>query len=83
MDLDAILFTILIQQGIVLARLMLLHRMAIMYHGLHFPLGETYSLLRASVYQFACNEVAPLAESMDVNNAFPYELWKKLGQIGP
>ncbi len=53
-----------------------------MYHGLHFPLGETYSLLRESVFQFACNEVSPLADSMDINNAFPGALWKKLGNIG-
>ena len=53
-----------------------------MYHGLQFPLGETYSLLRESVFQFACNEVSPLADEMDINNSFPESLWKKLGSIG-
>lgn len=53
-----------------------------MYHGLQFSLGEMYSLLRESVFQFACNEVLPIADSIDIDNAFPNALWKKLGNIG-
>jgi isovaleryl-CoA dehydrogenase len=53
-----------------------------MYHGLKHNLGETYELLRDSVYQFASNEIAPIAASIDETNAFPNHLWKKLGDLG-
>lgn len=53
-----------------------------MYHGLQFPLGETYNLLRESVFQFASREIAPLAHSIDQTNTFPTPLWKKLGDMG-
>jgi isovaleryl-CoA dehydrogenase len=50
--------------------------------GLHYQLGETYDMLRDSVYQFARTEIAPLASQIDVNNAFPNQLWRKLGNMG-
>lgn len=53
-----------------------------MYTGLNHQLGETYDLLRDSVYQFAQSEIAPLAASIDESNQFPNELWKKLGDMG-
>ena len=53
-----------------------------MLHGLNHALGETYDLLRDSVYQFAQTEIAPLAASIDADNAFPNELWPKLGAMG-
>ena len=53
-----------------------------MYHGLPHSLGETYDLLRDSVYQFAKQEIAPIAAQIDIDNAFPYPLWKKLGDMG-
>ncbi len=53
-----------------------------MHHGLDHQLGETYDLLRDSVYQFARREIAPLAEQIDVDNAFPHPLWRKLGDMG-
>lgn len=53
-----------------------------MYTGLQYQLGETYDLLRDSVYQFAQREIAPLAAQIDHNNAFPNPLWRKLGDMG-
>ncbi len=53
-----------------------------MHLGLQHQLGETYDLLRDSVYQFASREIAPIAAQIDHDNAFPYPLWRKLGDIG-
>ena len=53
-----------------------------MHTGLQHQLGETYDLLRDSVYQFASREIAPIAAQMDIDNAFPHPLWKKLGDMG-
>lgn len=53
-----------------------------MFTGLNHQLGETYELLRDSVYQFAQTEIAPLAAQIDEKNAFPNDLWKKLGDMG-
>jgi len=53
-----------------------------MHSGLHYQLGETYDLLRDSVYQFARHEIAPLAAKIDVENTFPNQLWRKLGDMG-
>lgn len=53
-----------------------------MHIGLQYQLGETFDLLRNSVYQFAQNEIAPLAAEIDKENAFPNPLWLKLGAMG-
>ena len=53
-----------------------------MQTGLNFHLGETYDLLRDSVYQFAQREIAPIASEIDHKNEFPNHLWKKLGSLG-
>lgn len=53
-----------------------------MHNGLKHQLGETYDLLRDSVRLFATNEIAPLAAQIDSDNAFPNQLWKKLGDMG-
>jgi isovaleryl-CoA dehydrogenase len=53
-----------------------------MYSSLPYALGETYDLLRDSVYQFACQEIAPIANQIDAENTFPNQLWKKLGDLG-
>ena len=53
-----------------------------MYHGLQHQLGDTYVQLRETVYQFAQQEIAPLAAEIDRNNQFPNQLWPKLGNLG-
>ncbi len=52
------------------------------YPGLNFNLGEEIDLLRESVFTFAQDEIAPFAAEIDKNNAFPFPLWKKLGDMG-
>ncbi|MCQ8847172.1 isovaleryl-CoA dehydrogenase [Alteromonas stellipolaris] len=52
------------------------------YPTLNFDLGEDIDLLRDQVFQFAQNEIAPLAEESDANNQFPNALWPKLGEMG-
>lgn len=56
--------------------------MSSMHAGLDYQLGETYDLLRDSVYQFARSEIAPLAAQIDESNTFPNSLWRKLGEMG-
>ncbi len=53
-----------------------------MITGLDIPLGESISMLRESVYQFAQKEIAPIAEQIDHENSFPNELWPVFGQMG-
>ncbi|CEK09868.1 isovaleryl-CoA dehydrogenase [Legionella hackeliae] len=53
-----------------------------MSKGLQYQLGETYDLLRDSVYQFASKEIAPMAAKIDEENAFPNHLWRQLGDMG-
>lgn len=50
--------------------------------GLQHNLGEMYDLLQDTVHQFAQREIAPLAAFIDQDNAFPYPLWRKLGDMG-
>ncbi|MDT0594189.1 isovaleryl-CoA dehydrogenase [Aestuariibacter sp. P117] len=52
------------------------------YPSLNFGLGEDIDMLREHVYNFAQNEIAPLAESADENNAFPNQLWPQFGDMG-
>ena len=49
---------------------------------LNFHLGETIDMLRASVQQFASDEIAPRASDIDHSNAFPADLWRKMGDLG-
>ncbi len=46
------------------------------------PLSEELEMLRDTVRRFAQQEIAPYAEEIDRNNAFPQDLWPKLGELG-
>jgi isovaleryl-CoA dehydrogenase len=50
--------------------------------SLDFGQGETIDRLRATVRDFAANEIAPISVEIDQTNQFPRHLWPKLGQLG-
>lgn len=56
--------------------------MSVSYPTLQFPVSEELLMLRETAYQFSQNEILPLADKTDKENAFPMELWKKMGEIG-
>lgn len=52
------------------------------YQELNFALGEDIDLLRAHVGDFAEREITHMAARIDEENAFPQDLWRKLGDAG-
>jgi len=52
------------------------------YPALDFHHGETIDMLRATVAQFAADEIAPRAAEIDRSNHFPMDLWRRMGDLG-
>ena len=52
------------------------------FPALDFHHGETIDMLRATVQQFAADEIAPRAVAIDHANLFPADLWRKMGDLG-
>jgi len=50
--------------------------------SLNFDLGDTADMLRDSVRGFASDEIAPIAAEIDRSDAFPRQLWPKMGALG-
>jgi len=48
----------------------------------NFNLGETADMLRDAVNSFANAELAPIAAQIDREDAFPRDLWTKMGDMG-
>jgi alkylation response protein AidB-like acyl-CoA dehydrogenase len=46
-----------------------------------FDLPQDHRLLRDTVREFAEQEIAPVAEELDRNHAFPYAIVKRLGEL--
>ena len=49
---------------------------------MNFDLSDDHRLLQETVRDFARNEVAPVAEELDREKRFPYEIVGKLGELG-
>ncbi len=48
---------------------------------MEFELSDDHRLLRATVREFAEQEIAPVAEELDRTKAFPYDLVRRLGEL--
>jgi isovaleryl-CoA dehydrogenase len=49
---------------------------------LDFDLGESAGMIRDSARSFAEKEIAPRAAQIDRDNAFPLDLWPRMGELG-
>jgi short/branched chain acyl-CoA dehydrogenase len=49
---------------------------------LNFDLGQEHELIRSTVREFAQQRVAPVAEELDRESRFPYELVGELAELG-
>lgn len=52
------------------------------YPTLNYALGQDIDMLRDAVYQFSQAELAPRAQEIDRDNAFPMDMWRKFGDMG-
>src|SRR5687767_11590901 len=50
--------------------------------AMDFDLSPDHDLIRRTVRDFARQEVAPVAEELDREKRFPYEIVAKLGELG-
>ena len=50
--------------------------------GLNHQLGDDINALRDAVRHFAQTEIAPRAATIDREDQFPMDLWRKLGDLG-
>jgi isovaleryl-CoA dehydrogenase len=53
-------------------------------HGpmMDFGLGETADAIRETTARFAADKIAPIAAQIDLDNAFPRQLWPQMGELG-
>jgi isovaleryl-CoA dehydrogenase len=53
-------------------------------HGpmMDFALGETADAIRETTARFAAAHIAPIAARIDLENSFPRELWRPMGDLG-
>jgi short/branched chain acyl-CoA dehydrogenase len=49
---------------------------------MHFDLPDDHRLLQQTVRDFATQEVSPVAEELDREKRFPYEIVAKMGELG-
>lgn len=49
---------------------------------MNFTLTTEQQMIRDLCRNFTKNEIAPIAEEIDQTGQFPYEVWKKMGDLG-
>jgi len=56
----------------------------ILNHGpmMDFALGENADAIRETTSRFTADQIAPIAARIDVENSFPRELWRPMGDLG-